>query len=131
MTQQKKFVIHDNEMQARLYYFIKKHKISKFCFVTYFTLFFVIIYFLSCATLGKKGLIEYYALKKQIENHNIIEQDLAKKLKQKKNIVDGVKIESLDLDLLDEEARKSLGYSNKNEVVIYQKESSKKTNKND
>jgi len=35
-------------------------------------------------------------------------------------MVEGMNVESLDLDLLDEEARRALGYSNKNEVVIYQ-----------
>ena len=43
----------------------------------------------------------------------------------KKNMVEGMNVESLDLDLLDEEARRALGYSNKNEVVIY-KNSEKK-----
>ena len=35
-------------------------------------------------------------------------------------MVDGMNTNSLDVDLLDEQARKNLGYVGKNEVVIYQ-----------
>jgi cell division protein FtsB len=38
----------------------------------------------------------------------------------KKNMVDKMSTDSLDLDLLDEQSRKVLGYAGKNEVVIYQ-----------
>ncbi len=41
-------------------------------------------------------------------------------MQEKKNMVDGVSLDSLDLDLLDEQSRKVLGYVGKNEVVIYQ-----------
>jgi hypothetical protein len=41
-------------------------------------------------------------------------------MQAKKNMVDGMSLNSLDLDLLDEESRKVLGYVGKNEVVIYQ-----------
>jgi hypothetical protein len=39
----------------------------------------------------------------------------------------GMNLESLDLDLLDEQARKVLGYAGKNEVVIYREKNQEKT----
>ncbi len=41
------------------------------------------------------------------------------KMQNRQNMVDGMNLDSLDVDLLDEQARKVLGYANKNEVVIY------------
>ena len=40
-------------------------------------------------------------------------------MENKQNMVNGMSGESLDLDLLDEEARKDLGYAGKQEIVIY------------
>jgi cell division protein FtsB len=48
-------------------------------------------------------------------------------MQAKKNMVDGMNLESLDLDLLDEQARKVLGYAGKNEVVIYREKNLEKT----
>lgn len=104
----------------RIYDFVKKHNISKAVFVSYFAFFAVIIYFLFCAFFGQKGLFSYVALQKQIDNQDLIKRELSNKMQVKKNMVEGMNVESLDLDLLDEEARRALGYSNKNEVVIYQ-----------
>lgn len=67
---------------------------------------------------GEKGLVTLYSLKKQIENREITKQGLSAKMKAKKNMVDGMNTDSLDIDLLDEQARKTLGYTGKNEVVI-------------
>lgn len=41
-------------------------------------------------------------------------------MEEKQNMVDGMSADSLDLDLLDEQARKDLGYAKKSEIVIYQ-----------
>ena len=68
---------------------------------------------------GSKGFVKYISLQKEIANHDLTKQELQDKLRAKKNMVDGMNVDSLDLDLLDEEARRSLGYSNKNEVLIY------------
>lgn len=104
----------------RIYNFVKKHNLSKTLFICYFVLAAIAIYFLSCALFGQKGLIKYVNLKEEVANQDLIKQELEEKMRIKKNMVEGMQTESLDLDLLDEEARKSLGYSNKNEVVIYQ-----------
>ncbi len=108
-----------------IYEFVKKYNISKALFVTYFTFFAVAIYFLGCAFFGNKGLVKYFSLKKEIANQDIVKHELSNKKQSKKNMVDGMNVDSLDLDLLDEQARLSLGYSNKNEVVIYQNSTKK------
>ena len=52
----------------------------------------------------------------------MIKERLENAIKNEQNMVDGMSLESLDLDLLDEEARKNLGYANEKEIVIYKKE---------
>lgn len=113
-----------------IYEFVKKYKISKALFVSYFVLLALIIYFLCCAIFGQKGVLTYFSLQKKIENQDLIKQELQNKMQVKKNMVEGMNVESLDLDLLDEEARRALGYSNKNEVVIYQKDQDKNQKQN-
>ncbi len=64
-------------------------------------------------------MVKFFALKQQIENKEIIKEELSAKMRAKKNLVDGMSPNSLDLDLVDEQSRKVLGYVGKNEVVIY------------
>jgi len=69
---------------------------------------------------GDKGLIEYYSLKKEsrrIENDKV---ELINKIRIKKDMIKAMDYESLDLDLVDEQSRKILGYVGKDEIVIYQ-----------
>jgi len=103
-----------------LYNFVKVHKITKPLFIGYCIVFSVIFYFLFFIFFGDKGLIEYYSLKKQIANREATKQELLSKMQAKKNMVDGISLNSLDLDLLDEQSRKVLGYVGKDELVIYQ-----------
>jgi len=103
-----------------IYELVKKYNISKVVFVSYFACFAIIIYFLCCAIFGQKGLFAYFALNEKIAKQDLVKQEMQNKMQVKKNMVEGMNVESLDLDLLDEEARRALGYSHKNEVVIYQ-----------
>lgn len=109
-----------------IYNFVKKYNISKTLFIVYFTFFTLIFYFISCIVFGQKGLLTYFSLREEIAGKNMVKQELINEINAKKNKVNGMNIESLDLDLLDEEARKNLGHSNKNEVVIYKNEEEKK-----
>ena len=49
-----------------------------------------------------------------------VKKELIGKMRTKKSMVEGMNLESLDLDLVDEQSRKVLGYVGKSEVVIYQ-----------
>jgi cell division protein FtsB len=102
-----------------LYDFVKKNNISKPIFIAYFTALVIISYFFIFTIFGEKGLVKFFALRGQIENKEITKQELSSKLQAKKNLVDGMSPDSLDLDLVDEQSRKVLGYVGKNEVVIY------------
>lgn len=103
-----------------LYSFVKKHNITKRLFISYFTGFMVIGYFLVITVFGSKGLTEYFSLKSKIEQRQTVKKDLSVKAKATQNKVDGMNLNSLDIDLLDEQARRTLGYAGKNEVVIHQ-----------
>jgi|LauGreStaDraftv2_3_1035109.scaffolds.fasta_scaffold58426_2 cell division protein FtsB len=103
-----------------LYNFVKKHSITKPLFVGYFVALSVICYFGFCIVFGSKGLLEYAVLRKQIANKASIKQNLLSRTQVKQNMIDGMNLSSLDIDLLDEEARRVLGYAGKNEVVVYQ-----------
>ncbi len=109
-----------------LYNFVKKHNITKSLFIGYSIGIAVICYFVFCTLFGQKGYFEYRALRHQVVNKETIKQDLVNKMQAKQNMVEGMNLNSLDLDLLDEQARKVLGYAGKNEVVVYQEKRSAK-----
>jgi cell division protein FtsB len=103
-----------------LYNFVKKYNITKPVFIGYCIALAIIIYFTFFTIFGDKGLVKLFSLQKQIENKEIIKEELSAKMQAKKDLVDGMNPESLDIDLLDEQARKVLGYAGKNEVILYQ-----------
>lgn len=103
-----------------LYNFVRKYHIKKSSFIGYSITFSVIFYFLFFAFFGDKGLFTFFSLKKEVSNIGITKQELLNKMQNRKNMVDKMSSNSLDLDLLDEQSRKVLGYAGKNEVVIYQ-----------
>ncbi len=117
-------------LKSFVYNLVKKYRVTKLLFVSYFVAFSLIIYFILITIFGQKGLVQYFALKQQIENKEMVKEDLLNKMNAKKNMVDGMNINSLDVDLLDEQARKNLGYVGKNEMVIYQ-DNQKKGEKNE
>ena len=89
------------------------------------------LYFIYFTLFGSKGVVKYFKLNKELQEKEFIKESLENKMKIKQNMVNGMNLESLDLDLLDEEARKNLGYANKNEIVIYhEKKDGKKPDKN-
>ena len=100
--------------------------VNKLIFVSYFIALGLILYFSFFTIFGQKGLVQYFKLKAQIENKEIVKEELLDKMNIKKNMVEGMNTNSLDLDLLDEQARKNLGYAGKNEVVIYKKDQQEK-----
>lgn len=108
-----------------IYRLVKKYRISKTLFITYFTFLALIIYFTIKLFFGQKGIVEMMNLKGQIANQDLTKKELINDIKNKQLRVDSMKAESLDLDLLDEQARKNLGYSKKGEIVVYEKDKKK------
>lgn len=103
-----------------LYNFIKKYSVTKPTFVVYCAVLSGVLYFFLSTLFGEKGLVELWKLKSRVDNREAAKQELMIKMQVKKNMVEGMNSESLDVDLLDEQARKTLGYAGKNEVVVYQ-----------
>lgn len=98
---------------------VKKFGITKQIFISSLIAFSIVLYFLFYALFGQKGIVKYFELRSALHKKELIENDLRNKMKNKQNMIDAMSLKSLDLDLLDEEARKNLGYADKNEIVIY------------
>jgi cell division protein FtsB len=108
-----------------LYNFVKKNRINKATFVSYCVAVAMIFYFMFVSIFGDKGLIEFYLLKKQVSQIELQKFELQDKIHLKKEMIKGMNYDSLDLDLVDEQSRKILGYIGKDEVVIYQENNKK------
>lgn len=108
-----------------VYNFIKKNKISRINFIFYCVAISLIIYFAIVSIFGEKGIIKYYLTKKDFQKIEQQKVDLENKINQKREMIEGMNYESLDLDLVDEQSRKILGYVGKDEIVIYQDKTKK------
>jgi len=102
------------------YKLVTKYSVSKRLFVCYFIALAIILYFLFFTLFGQKGLFKLLELEKIVANKESIKKEYQEKVSAKKGMVDGMKPGSLDVDLLDEQTRKNLGYVGKNEVVIFE-----------
>jgi cell division protein FtsB len=112
-----------------LYNFVRRNRINKTTFLAYCMAISTIFYFMMVSIFGDKGLLTYYSLKKEairIENEKA---ELLNKIRIKREMIKSMNYDSLDLDLVDEQSRKILGYVGKDEVVIYQNSDSKNQNK--
>ncbi|AIL65160.1 Septum formation initiator [Rickettsiales bacterium Ac37b] len=92
-----------------------KYKLYIFTFITTITV--LSSYFIYHAINGERGILAFIRLthltnKTNIELENVRAERIV--LEHKVNLM---RSESLDLDLLDEQARKILGYSDANEIV--------------
>lgn len=104
------------------YKLVTKYSVSKRLFVCYFIALATILYFLYFTIFGPKGIFTLLELEQIISNKESIKKEYQGKVSAKKAMVDGMKPGSLDVDLLDEQTRKNLGYVGKNEVIIYEKD---------
>lgn len=111
-----------------LYDFVRKNRITKTTFIFYCIAVSLIFYFMLVSIFGDKGLIEYYQIKNQARNIEIEKTTLQNKIRVKHEMIKGMDYESLDLDLVDEQSRKILGYVGKDEIVIYQENQDKNNN---
>jgi|TARA_Y100000389_G_scaffold205000_1_gene261810 cell division protein FtsB len=102
------------------YNYIKRYKISKYSFIAFFIFIFLSVYFFTNAFIGKDGYKEYIDVKSQIREKKYIQDSLLNKKKSKEEKIIKMRPQSLDIDLLDEEVKKNLGYVNDKEIMIYQ-----------
>ena len=81
-------------------------------------LFLAILYFGISFVKGDRGLLAWKNLSQKNESLIIDLNDLRLERKIQENLVRGLRVDSLDLDLLDEQSRKYLGFIAKNDYVL-------------
>ena len=90
----------------------------KFIISTALALFFI-SYFCYYAIFGTKGILSYLELRAVLQKKIVAKNKLDAKLKDKENLVDSLQPQSLDIDLLDQQAREKSGNAKENEIIIY------------
>jgi cell division protein FtsB len=105
-----------NKLQNKLF-------INKQIFVAAIAAFCAVLYFLYYTIFGQKGVITYFDLRQNLQEKQNQQNILKNQRQEQQNMVDGMRLDSLDLDLLDEEARKNLGHALEDEIIIYNKDS--------
>ena len=83
--------------------------------------FLITFYFVYHIFQGERGIISWFVLSKKVQHE---ENKLDQLIEQKEQIARRVSLlnpNSIDLDLLEELARKLLNYSKKNEIIVYDK----------
>lgn len=102
-----------------LYDLVKKYHIKKPLFICYFIAIAVTFYFFFVTIFGQKGLLHYYSLKNELHDKVANKEELLEVMTKKEQLIKAMSSENLDIDLLDEQVKKNLGYVSKQEVVIY------------
>ena len=94
---------------------LKNRIILYFSFLITFFIFLYLIYFL---IYGQRGLLQYFYLSKQNQEYNEKLFQLTSENQYFSNRIKKLQPNTVDLDFLDEQARKKLGLIDKNEIVI-------------
>lgn len=81
--------------------------------ISFFTL-----YFSVSAVIGKRGLLTLIDLKKEINYNKFLLKVISFEKERLNNRVFGLYEKSLDLDLLDEQAKNALGHVNPSELMV-------------
>ena len=93
----------------------KNRIILYFSFLITFFIFLYLVYFL---VYGQRGLLQYFYLSKQNQEYNERLFQLTSENQYLSNRIKKLQPNTVDLDFLDEQARKKLGLIDKNEIVI-------------
>lgn len=101
---------------------VKKIQVSKKSFVIFTICISLTFYFLFYTIFGNRGVLDYFSIKAELKEKNLVKNQLSAKIEDKKNLVNRMENQSLDVDLLDEQVRKNLGYAKSNEVIVFDKE---------
>ena len=94
---------------------LKNRLILYFSFLITFFIFLYLVYFL---IYGQRGLLQYFYLSKQNQEYNEKLSQLTSENQYLSNRIKKLQPNTVDLDFLDEQARKKLGLIDKNEIVI-------------
>lgn len=76
-------------------------------------------YFIYHMIVGRYGLISYFQSIRDLQEKRETLKELKEEIQQQKTKIKGLKSKTLDLDLLDEQAREKLGHTTENEIIIY------------
>ncbi|WP_395462983.1 septum formation initiator family protein [Wolbachia endosymbiont of Cantharis cryptica] len=76
------------------------------------------LYFSISTITGKRGLLALMNLTKEIEYNKLLLKNISFEKEKLSNKVFGLYEKSLDLDLLDEQAKNALGYVSPNELMV-------------
>ena len=94
---------------------LKNKIILYFSFLITFFIFLYLVYFL---VYGQRGLLQYFYLSEQNKEYNETLFQLTSENQYISNRIKKLQPNTLDLDFLDEQVRKKLGFIDKNEIVI-------------
>ena len=94
---------------------LKNKIILYFSFLITFFIFLYLVYFL---VYGQRGLLQYFYLSKQNQEYKETLAQLTSENQYMSNRIKKLQPNTVDLDFLDEQVRKKLGFIDKNEIVI-------------
>ena len=98
---------------------ILKNKII--LYLSFLVTFFIFIYLVYFLINGQRGLLKYLYLTKQAHEYNSTLTNLMAENNYYLDRTKRLKPNSLDLDYLDEQARKKLGFTHSNDFIVYTK----------
>ena len=87
-------------------------------YLSFLITFFIFIYLVYFLINGQRGLLKYFYLTKQAEEYNYTLANLKATNNYYIDRIKRLQTNTVDLDYLDEQARKKLGLIDKNEIVI-------------
>ena len=87
-------------------------------FLSFLITFFIFIYLVYFLLNGQRGLIKYFFLTYQNNIHNYTLANLKVENEYYTDRIKRLQPNTVDLDFLDEQIRKKLGFVDKNEIVI-------------
>ena len=94
---------------------LKNRIILYFSFLITFFIFLYLVYFL---IYGQRGLLQYFYLSNQNQEYSDTLAQLTSENQYISNRIKKLQPNTVDLDFLDEQVRKKLGFIDKNEIVI-------------
>lgn len=98
--------------------FMSQRKKKLMYLVIFLSISFFTLYFSVSAITGKRGLLALMSLKQEIEHNKVLLKNVYFEKEKLSNKIFGLYEKSLDLDLLDEQAKSALGYINPHEYMI-------------